>query len=195
MNWTIINSGPYMDMFAQLFKPQQEADGTYVFRAPLGEEHGLPMIYLEDLGRYVLWALQNPDRSAGLELGIATAHVNFKEFAETFTKVTGKAARYEAVPNDAYLQAAFGGLPQGVETKIGLQPGQPDDGSFQTYAEDFTNWFNLYKASANNTGLLQKDYKLLDEILPSRVKSAEEWMRKVGWEGESRAVLKEYNAK
>ena len=61
----------------------------------------------------------------------------------------------------------------------------------QTYAEDFGNWFEVYKATGNNTGLLKRDYEKLDKILPDRVKSLEEWMRLVGYTGEPKAVLKD----
>jgi hypothetical protein len=47
----------------------------------------------------------------------------------------------------------------------------------------------LYQASAGNVGLIRRDYKLLDEILPTRVKSLEEWMRKVGYSGEKENTL------
>jgi hypothetical protein len=39
--------------------------------------------------------------------------------------------------------------------------------------------------------LLKKDYALLDKILPDRVKSLEEWMRKAEYTGESKSVLKD----
>ncbi|KAJ1568994.1 hypothetical protein HK405_011306 [Cladochytrium tenue] len=38
--------------------------------------------------------------------------------------------------------------------------------------------------------LLQRDYALLDEIHPGRVKSVEEWMDKTGYDGSKKQVMK-----
>ena len=42
-----------------------------------------------------------------------------------------------------------------------------------------------------NTGLLRKDYALLDTILPDWIKSVEEWMRKARYTGEFKSLLKD----
>lgn len=183
MIWTTVNSGPYMDSLAQLLRPRQDADGTYVFSAPLGQEGAMPMIYLQDFGRYVLWVLQHPERSAGMTIGVATEHVTFPHLVESFTAVTGKPARYEDLPVEEWVQRVFGGLPNGINTKIGGS----DDDTLMTYGDNFSHWMNVYKAN-----VIKKDYALLDEILPDRVKSVGEWIQRTGWQGEERALLKDY---
>jgi hypothetical protein len=111
--------------------------------------------------------------------------------ADSLTAVTGKPAKYQAVPNEAWLQAAFGGLPKGVDTKIGFKYA-PQEALVQTYGEDVGNWFNIYRGTyRNNTGILTRDYAFLDRILPGRVKSLEEWMMKVGYTGEAKSLLKD----
>ena len=89
-----------------------------------------------------------------------------------------------------WLEKAFGNLAKGLDTKVGDRTA-PDSALLRTYAENFTNWFNVYGASAGNMGLLSKDYALLDEILPDRIEPLEEWMRKVGYTGEYKLVLKD----
>lgn len=42
---------------------------------------------------------------------------------------------------------------------------------------------NLWKHSARNHGVIQRDYALLDEIHPKRIKSVEEWLRKEDQKG------------
>jgi hypothetical protein len=38
----------------------------------------------------------------------------------------------------------------------------------------------------------EKDFELMDEILPERVRSVGEWMRLTGYNGEKSNVLKDY---
>jgi hypothetical protein len=40
---------------------------------------------------------------------------------------------------------------------------------------------------------LSRDYELLDEILPSRVRSVGEWMKLTGYNGLRGSVLKDYS--
>lgn len=189
MAWTVIDSGPYIESLSELLAPKAAGDNGVAFYLPLGNG-AMPLIHLDDLARYVHWAYQNPGQSNGLRLGIATAHVSGQDMASAFTAVTGKPAKYVDIPIDVWLEKAFGQLPNGVNTKVGYRTAH-DSALLQTYGENFTNWFNLYKASAGNTGLLKKDYALLDKILPDRVKSLEEWMRKTEYTGEIKSVLKD----
>lgn len=48
-------------------------------------------------------------------------------------------------------------------------------------------FWNTWKAE-----LTKRNYKILDEILPTRVKSVKEWMRKTGYDGTPSSVLKDY---
>ena len=59
-----------------------------------------------------------------------------------------------------------------------------------TYGDNFANWWNLYKASGGNQGLIQRDYGFLDTIVPDRLKSLPEWLEKVKFTGEKSEVLK-----
>jgi uncharacterized protein YbjT (DUF2867 family) len=188
--WTIIKSGPYVDMLSESLRPQISGDGTANFQLPLGEEGQMPFVSLYDFGRYVDWALSNPEQSRGLDFGIAIEHAGLKELAAAYTAVTGKPGKYTALPIDAWQEIAFGKLPNGPETKIGYISVKDDAVLNQTYRQNFTNWFNLYKASAGNKGVIQRDYPFLDKILPDRHRSIEDWMRRTGYTGEAKSVLK-----
>jgi uncharacterized protein YbjT (DUF2867 family) len=188
MAWTVIDSGPYIETLSELFAPKPAENSGVAFYVPLGTG-AIPFIHLEDLARYVHWAYQTPTQSNGLRLGTATAHVTGQDMATAFTTVTGKPAKYVDIPINVWLDKAFTDLPKGVNTKVGYRTAH-DSALLQTYGENFTNWFNVYKASAGNTGLLKKDYARLDEILPDRVKSLEEWMRMAEYTGESKPILK-----
>ncbi|KAK4942585.1 hypothetical protein LTR10_017714 [Elasticomyces elasticus] len=186
---TVINSGPYIEMLQELLLPEIGNDGVARFKLPIG--HGaVPFIHLDDFARYVPWILEHPEESNGIILGIATAHVSGPELAAAFTAVTKRQAEYIDQPNDKWIEAKFGHLPNGVNTKVGALSVKDPKSLLMTYGENFSNWWNLYKASADNKGLIQRDYGLLDRILPDRVKSVEDWMRKVDYDGTHRSVLK-----
>ena len=132
----------------------------------------------------------HPSESNGLILGIATTHFSGPELAQAFTTVTGHQAEYIDLPAEEFVQTRFGDLPNGVNTKVGIASVKDTNALLMTFGENFTNWWNLYKASADNNGLIQRDCALLDRILPDRVKSAEEWMRKVNYDANKRLVIK-----
>lgn len=189
MAWTVINSGPYIEMLQELLLPEIGDDGVARFRLPIG--HGaVPFIHLDDFAYYVPWILQHPEESTGMILGIATAHVSGHELAGAFTAVTGKPAEYIDEPNDKWVEEKFSSLPNGANTKVGALSVKDPNSLLMTYGENFSKWWNLYKASADNKGLIQRDYALLDRIFPGRVKTAEEWMRKVNYDGKHRPVLR-----
>ena len=188
MAWTVLNSGPYMDMLNTALGPYIDDDGTYVFDTPLSPNGAMPMIILEDLGRYAAWIIQNPVKSNGLTFGASTQHVHWPELVKTFTEVTGKPARYLQVPASEWVEKHFTHLPNGASTRFGTAANK-DDPSVWTWGQNFINWFNLYEISGWNVGLIKRDYKFLDEILPERTKSVGEWMRKTGYTGEPKQVL------
>jgi hypothetical protein len=169
--------------------PIVDADGTAVFKLPL-DNGAIPFIHLDDFGGYVHWALSNLDESNGLDFGIATAHVSGPEIASALTATTGKPAKYVSISTDEWNAKTWKGLPKGPDTKVGFLSVKDDNALLQTYGQNFANWWHLYQSSAGNKGLIQRDYKLLDEILPTRVKSVEEWMRKTGYTGERQTTLK-----
>lgn len=189
MSWTCIDTGPYIESLTEVLLPKKDSDGIYIFMSPLNSG-AMPLIHLDDIARYVDWAYQNPSQSTGLRLAVATAHVSGQDMASTFTAVTGKPAKYQNIPLEMWLEKAFGHYPNGLASKVGYRTAH-DSALTQTYGENFTNWWELYRASAGNQGLLTRDYELLDSILPDRVKSLEEWMRKVEYTGEFKPLLKD----
>ncbi|KAH6977620.1 hypothetical protein EDB80DRAFT_692342 [Ilyonectria destructans] len=163
--------------------------GTYLFKLPLGNG-AIPFIDLDDLAGYIHWALSNPDQSYGLDLGVATGHASGLDIANAFANITAKPAQYVDLPMEAWQVATWTKLPNGPDTKVGFLSVKDDRALLQTYGENFTAWWNLYKASAWNEGLIQRDYKFLDKILPARVKGVAEWMKKVNYTGERLSTLK-----
>lgn len=71
--------------------PNPEDPSTMVFAVPLGDAN-CPLIYLEDYGAYARWPFDNPARSNGLELHVATEDIAWKDLTAAFTEVTGRKA-------------------------------------------------------------------------------------------------------
>jgi hypothetical protein len=178
-----------MEMLSDTLNPSLDSNGRYAFNLPLGAG-AVPFIHLEDFARYIDWIFSHPDQAAGKEIAVGTAHVTGGEIAEAFTAVTGKPSVYNDIPASVWTAVAFEKLPNGHDTKVGFAAGSSPDNLNQSFAQNFNNWWNLYKASAGNTGLITKDYAVLDAMLPDRVKSVQEWMEKVGYTGERQKVLK-----
>jgi hypothetical protein len=116
-------------------------------------------------------------------LHVAIEDIAWKDLATAFTEVTGKKARYKDVTLEEYFNL---GIFPNPEAKIGQQA-VGDDSTLFTVRENFSGFWNTWKDE-----LTKRDYKLLDEILPNRVKSVKEWMVKTGYTGKPASVLKDY---
>ncbi|KAJ4247513.1 hypothetical protein NW762_013190 [Fusarium torreyae] len=189
MNWTIIRSGPYLQLLAAVMAPAHKDDGSLEFQLPLGNG-AIPFIHLGDFGKYVDWALSNPNESKNLDFGIATAHVTGSQIAAACQNVTDKPSKFVDIPIETWNAVAWKALPEGPNTKVGFQNVKDPSALLMSYGENFTHWWNLYKASANNSGLIQRDYEFLDKIVPDRIKGIEAWMRETHYTGDKQEVLK-----
>jgi hypothetical protein len=49
--------------------------------------------------------------------------------------------------------------------------------------DNFTGFWNVWKY-----GIIKRDYKLLDEIHPNRIKSVEEWLRREDAKGKAQGI-------
>lgn len=192
MNWSILCSGPYIEALSESYTPEL-VEGIFTFKLPLAEG-AMPYIHLDDLGLYALWIFTNPEQSRGLNLEIGTVHASGNDIAAAFTATTGQPARYEAVELQGFLTKQFGSMPRGADTIIG-EDFAPGDKSLMTYRQNFTAWWEIYRACGGNTGIIKRDYEPLDRILPGRVRSVEEWMRKVKYTGDKKPLLKQLGGK
>lgn len=101
--------------------------------------------------------------------------------------MTGKPAAYISLTEEQYFGAINGGT-----WKVGHSATDKDDPTLLTFRENFGGWWQLWRNSGDNKGVVRRDYAFLDEILPNRVKSVEEWMRKIGYTGDRLVVLKDW---
>jgi hypothetical protein len=133
------------------------------------------------IGRYARWIFDNPERSNGLELQISTESLTWDDIAKAYTKVTGKKAEHKRVT----LEEAVG-LLENNDYRLG-QDFDPQDPTLLSVKESFAGMFTVL-SSGKMLDLI--DYSFLDEILPDRLKSVEDWMRKTGYTGEHEIVTK-----
>ncbi|KAM0255744.1 hypothetical protein ACHAQJ_005498 [Trichoderma viride] len=184
MKTTLFSTGPYMDMLLDgMYLPQEQDDGSFVWANPASDGK-IPLIALADVGVYNLWIFDNPHESAGLDLEVATDQVSMVDIAKTFTKVTGKKAVHKQLPIDEYMEIAepYPNAP----ANWAAGPDAARDKSTMTWKENFTAWWRYWGEGKGAT----RDMALLDKIYPQRIKSLEEWMRTVKYDGKQRGVLK-----
>ncbi|KAI0787478.1 NAD(P)-binding protein [Fomes fomentarius] len=138
MAWTIVTSGPYMDMlFNMMFGPlKRRADGTAVFATPVGDGH-VPMVALADLGFFARYTFDHREETSGTELKIASDMVGWEYLARTFEKVTGQ----KAVVVHQTLDEWFGNF-EGVDDPVANE--RKHDGS-TTWRENFSGWWKLWR--------------------------------------------------
>jgi hypothetical protein len=170
MGAAVFTTGPYMEMAISAMTPMTPSveDGVVTWRVPLGDGT-VPHVALEDCGYYARWLFDNPERANGMNLEVAIEHVGYKKLAAAFEKVTGHPAWYIDTELEAYWSGPLkmaANLPAGYNADL-------SDKSTMSFRDNFTGFWNIWKH-----GVIQRDYALLDEIHPNRIKSVEEWLRR-----------------
>ena len=170
MGAAVFTTGPYMEMAFAAMTPMTPSveDGVVTWRVPLGDG-AVPHVALEDCGYYARWLFDHPERANGMNLEVAIEPVGYRQLAEAFEKVTGHPARYVDTDLDAYWNGPLkmaAGLPAGYNA-------DPADKSTMSFRDNFTGFWNLWKH-----GIVRRDYALLDEIHPNRIRSVEQWLRR-----------------
>lgn len=188
MRSALFTTGPYMEMTlgkGTPFPPWVETDGDGVavatWRAPLGPDGAIPFVALDDVGFYVKYLFDHADdgEADGLDLQVSIEHVTFDALARAFTKVTGKPARWIDDGVDEHMDFIWG---PGADTPAGYNA-DPSDAATMTLRRNFTGFFNLWRHSGGNKGVIRRDYALLDRIHPGRIRSVEEWLRRENEKG------------
>jgi NmrA-like family protein len=170
MGAAIFTSGPYIEMAISPLTPMTPTveDGVVTWRVPLGQG-AVPHVALDDCGFYVRWLFDHPRLANGMNLEVAIADMTYTDIASAFETVTGHRAQYIDTDLEAYWNGPLNGvadLPAGYNA-------DPNDKSTMSFRDNFTGFWNMWKH-----GIITRDYALLDEIHPNRIRSAEEWFRR-----------------
>ncbi|RYP51770.1 hypothetical protein DL768_002956 [Monosporascus sp. mg162] len=177
MQAALFTTGPYMEMAISsraAMTPTVE-DDIVTWRLPL-DDGAIPHVALEDCGYYVKWLFDNPERANGMNLEVSIDHLTYYDVVAAFEKVTGRKAQFINWSFDEHFaaHAAHGRLAQ---APAGYNA-DPKDPATMTYRQNFEGFWTMWRHSGGNSGVIQRDYKLLDEIHPNRIRSVEEWFRK-----------------
>ncbi|MBN9076760.1 MAG: NmrA family protein [Rhizobiales bacterium 65-79] len=170
MGAALFTSGPYMEMAFSARTPMTPKieDEVLTWRVPLGEG-AVVHAALEDCGHYVRWLFDNRKRANGMDLEVAIEHVRYADLAAAFERVTGHPARYIDTDLDTY----FSGPLKAVADGPAGYNADPDDPSTMSFRDNFTGFWNQWKHD-----IITRDYALLDEIYPGRIRTAEQWLRR-----------------
>jgi hypothetical protein len=176
MGAAVFTTGPYMEMTIALGSPMMPTveDGVVTWRVPLGDG-AVVHVSLEDCGTYVRWLFDNPDRSNGMDLEVAIDHIHYADMARAFEKVTGHPAQYIDTDIETFWREGTQSRFADQRSAYNADPGDP---ATMTFRQNFTGFWNMWKHSGGNKGVIRRNYKLLDEIHPTRIKTAEEWFRR-----------------
>ncbi|KAI0862081.1 NmrA-like family-domain-containing protein [Xylaria cubensis] len=82
--------GWFMQNYLNIMRPKLGDDGTYVLAQPFESTSQLPLIDIQDTGKFIAPALLDPEYYHGKRFTCATAFYTINEIADTWTKVTGK---------------------------------------------------------------------------------------------------------
>jgi hypothetical protein len=170
MGAALLTTGPYMEMAFSSRTPMTPTveDGVVTWRVPLGDG-AVVHVALEDCGYYARWLFDNPERANGMDLEVAIEHVKYADLAAAFKRVTGRPAQYIDTDLDAYFDGAYKAV---ANTPAGYNA-DPNDKSTMSFRDNFTGFWNQWKHN-----IIKRDYALLDEIHPSRIKTVEQWLRR-----------------
>jgi hypothetical protein len=170
MGAAVFTSGPYIEMAISPLTPMTPSveDGVVTWRVPLGQGT-VPHVALDDCGYYVRWLFDHPRLANGMNLEVAIGDITYAELAVAFETVTGHPARFI----DTSLEDYWAGSHNGVADQPAGYNADPNDKSTMSFRDNFTGFWNMWKHR-----IITRDYDLLDEIHPNRIKSAEEWFRR-----------------
>jgi NmrA-like family protein len=170
MGAAIFTSGPYIEMSISPLTPMTPSveDGVVTWRVPLGQG-AVSHVALDDCGFYVRWLFDHPRLANGMNLETAIADITYTELASAFEKVTGHPAQFI----DIDLETYWSGPLNGVADQPAGYNADPNDKSTMSFRDNFTGFWNMWKHR-----IITRDYALLDEIHPNRIRTAEEWFRR-----------------
>jgi uncharacterized protein YbjT (DUF2867 family) len=180
MTLAIFTTGPYIEMaIASNSTPMaprieiENGEEIVTWRVPLTQEGAVVHVSLEDCAYYARWLFDNPDQD-GIDLEVAIDHVQYADLAAAFERVTGAKARFIDVSLEQYW--TDGSMSKAKDAASGIETDVSEPGTL-TIKDNFTGFWNLWRDSGKNKGVIRRDYELLDKIHPNRIRSVEQFLR------------------
>lgn len=175
MGAALFTTGPYISMAVGARTPMSPTveDGVVTWRVPLGQG-AVAHVNLDDCEYYVRWLFDHQERANGMDLEVAIDLISYDDLAHSFEQVTGHPARYIDTNLDDYWTSG----PLGQGTASAGYNSDPNDPATMTMRDNFTGFWNMWKQSGGNQGVIRRNVALLDEIHPNRIRSAREWFQR-----------------
>ena len=176
MGAALFTTGPYIEMAIASGTPMSPTveDGIVTWRVPLGEGV-VAHTALDDCEHYVRWLFDHSKRTNGTDLVVGIDHIGYSELARAFEETTGHPARYIDTDLETYWSTGWGAMVANRSSGYNADLNDPASITFRTNFTGFWNLWNLWKYGGGNDGITKRDYKLLDEIHPNRIRSAKQW--------------------
>src|SRR5882757_3133035 len=94
---------------------------------------------LDDVGVFVKWIFDHPEKSTGINLEMATDQVSFSDITSTFSRVTGRKGVHRVISFEEYLpkKEPYPNAPANWATGL-------PDGATMTWRENFTAWWKFW---------------------------------------------------
>ena len=163
MGAAVFTTGPYMEMVISPLTPMTPTveDGVATWRVPLGDG-AVPHVALEDCGYYARWLFDHPERANGMNLEVAIADLTYTDIAAAFEKVTGHPARYIDTDLRHYWNGPLkrAGRPA---RRLQRRPQRQEHHELPRQLHRLLERLEARKIS--------RDYALLDEIHPNRIRA------------------------
>ena len=94
--------GSFMQNFSSIMKPHPAGDGTYVLANVLAPDSAIPVIDIEETGKYVGAILARPDEFEGKVVAGATGLSTMQEIVDVMSKCSGKTVVYKELPEEVF---------------------------------------------------------------------------------------------
>jgi len=98
----------YFENFGTFFPPKEE-NGEWVFSVPQKSSTKVPMFSVYETGGWVLQAFLHPELYLNKDVPAVSHYISYPELVEGFTKVTGKKAKFNEIPNEVFRTFGFPG--------------------------------------------------------------------------------------
>lgn len=141
-------------------------DETRVFKTPMGHEGSIPLVALDDIGWWARYIFDNAPSTTGKNIEIASDPSTFPEIVETFKRVTGLPAEYQALSMDDWFKHWNG-------QEVPVASAVPDG---KTWEENFRAWWAMWRDN-----LIKRDMDWVRSI--HQPTTLEAWMRETEYTG------------
>ncbi|EMT67777.1 hypothetical protein FOC4_g10005886 [Fusarium odoratissimum] len=162
MTMATFTMGTYIEMAISGGNPMapqvviQKGEEVVIWRVPLTQPGAVVHVSLEGCAYSWHWLFDHPQRD-GIDLEVASECLRFFDVTLEQYWIDGPMSK-RASP------AA------GIEADVG-------ESDTLTVKEDFTGFWNMWRDSGGNAGVIKRDYELLDKIHPNRIRSVERFFR------------------